>query len=348
MPLPVIALIGTGGTISAVGDARKRSGPAGLGAEAIADTAGDLSGLATVLPIECGRVPGRAMNLANMREFARLVTRLGSEGECDGIVLTHGTDTMEESVYALAAMVEMVVPVVVTGAMRLPAAPGHDGGANLRTALTAAADGRLTRLGPVVAFADEIHLARWVTKADTHRPAPFTSPGAGRAGIVVEDKVILDRTDDPDDYLGLPDPGAADRLRVRLLTAWAGLDGETIERVAQGADGLVIAGTGGGHTSPGAARALGRLCESGMPVVIASRCASGPVLRDTYGGEGSEVHLRELGVLPAGYLPALKARLRLHIALALGLPADTVFPTDLSPASRSRPPLVAAPVQGQG
>jgi L-asparaginase len=120
-----------------------------------------------------------------MLELAQLVSAQAAAG-CDGVVLTHGTDTMEETVYALAAMLDLPVPVVVTGAMRLPSAAGHDGGANLRAAVIAAADRSVAALVPVLAFHDELHLARWVTKSHTTRVAAFTSPDTGPAGVVVE------------------------------------------------------------------------------------------------------------------------------------------------------------------
>lgn len=317
-----IVTIGTGGTISEVADARQGSG-AGLDIADISAKAGDLDGIAVLRGIDALKVPGRAMRPADMLELAELVTAQAAAG-CDGIVLTHGTDTMEETVYALAAMLDLPLPVLVTGSMRLPADAGHDGGANLRTAVIAAAEGTVRALGPMIAFQDELHLARWVTKSHTARVAAFSSPETGPAGQVIEDRVLLNQTRRPDDYLGTPQ--SLGETRVELIWVYAGLEARAVHALAEDADGLVVAGTGGGHTPPPVAEALEQIITSGIPIVIASRCPSGPMLVDTYDGAGSEGHLRSIGALSAGHLPALKTRLRLQVALALGLEPQKVFP----------------------
>jgi L-asparaginase len=321
-PPPEIAVIGTGGTISAVADARRRNGP-GLDAAGIARGAGGLSGIARIHTADAGRIPGRAMTPADMHHLAERVLAEIAAGRA-GVVVTHGTDTMEETVYALALMLDAGVPIVVTGAMRLPADPGHDGGANLRTAVLAARDPALAAYGPLLAFGDELHLARWVTKAHTSRPAAFASPETGPAGVVVEERVRMNAPPGPSDHLGLPATLAG--TRVELVWIYAGADGALISSAAERADGLVVAGTGGGHTPPSVAAAIGAAVAAGTPVVVATRCATGPTLSGTYGGEGGEAHLRDLGALHAGRIPALKARVRLQVALALGRTADEVFP----------------------
>jgi L-asparaginase len=319
---PEIVVVGTGGTISAVADARGRNG-SGLSAGEIAAGAGTLDGVASIRSCDVRRIPGRAMTPSDMHDLASRVLAEVAEG-CSGVVVTHGTDTMEETVYALAAMLHVDVPVVVTGAMRLPADPGHDGGANLRTAVVAASERALAGYGPMLAFGDELHLARWVTKAHTSRPAAFTSPETGPAGVVVEGRVWMNAAPGDSDHLGLP--ASLGGTRVELVWIYAGADGALIESASQRADGIVVAGTGGGHTPPSVAAAIGDAVGGGTPVVVASRCTAGPTLHDTYGGPGGEAHLRGLGAVHAGRLPALKARLRLQVALALGRDVHEVFP----------------------
>lgn len=317
-----IAAIGTGGTISAVADARRRSGD-GLGVASIAGNAGDLPPGIELHAVDVRRIPGRAMAPADMREIAAVVEREARDG-CDGVVVTHGTDTVEETAYALALMLDVDVPVALTAAMRLPEDVGHDGGANFRAAVAAARDSRVAALGPVLVIQDEIHLARWVTKAHTSRVAAFASPEAGPAGVVVEDRVELASAARPADHLGLPD--SLDGPRVELIWVAAGMDGAIVDAAAERAAGMVVAGSGGGHTPPPVAAAIGRAIERGVAVVVASRCAAGPTLSRTYGGEGGEIHLASLGARFAGRLPALKARLRLQVALALGRNLDEAFP----------------------
>lgn len=316
---PDIVTIGTGGTISE----DTQDGP-GLGVASISATAGELDAIAVPRAVEFSRVPGRAIQPEQMLGLARLVVEQTRQG-CDGVVITHGTDTMEETAYALAMMLDVPVPVVLTGSMRLPHEPGHDGGANMRAAILAAAHSPLAALGPVVAFQGELHLARWVTKTHTSRVAAFSSPETGPVGVISEDTVLLNHTQRPPDLLAMPATLRA--TTVELVWAYAGLEPRAVHALAEAADGLVVAGTGGGHTPPEVAHALQRIVASGTPVVLASRCAAGPTLVNTYDGPGGDRQLRAIGVHSAGRLSAIKARLRLQVALALGRDVDRVFPT---------------------
>ncbi|MBF6620573.1 MAG: asparaginase [Patulibacter sp.] len=317
-----IVAVGSGGTISAVADAQRRHG-VGLGVEQIAAGAGALPAGVEIRSVDVRRIPGRAMAPDDMLEIARVIRTAVDDG-CDGVIVTHGTDTVEETAYALALTLDVPVPVVLTAAMRLPGAVGHDGGANFRAAVSAAADPRVAALGPVLVLQDELHLARWVSKVHTSRVAAFASPETGPAGVVVEDRVQLTATSGPDDHLG--EPAGLSDVRVELLTVAAGMDGHLVDAAAARAAGIVIAGSGGGHTPPPVAEAIARAVAAGVPVVVASRCATGPTLEETYGGPGGEIQLREVGAVFAGRIPALKARLRLQVALALGRRADEVFP----------------------
>jgi L-asparaginase len=322
MSAPTVLVIGTGGTISAVADARRRSG-AGLSSTDIAARAlGPVSGSAALRTADFSQIPGRAMRPADMLELARLIRDRAEE--VDGVVVTHGTDTLEETAFALATMLDLGKPLVLTGAMRLPDEPGSDAAGNVATAVAAASDPATATLGPIVAFHDELHFARWVAKTHTSKLAAFDSPDGPRAGAVTEGHVHLWGAPRPDDFLGLPDTLNS---RVELIWVAAGADGYLLERAADEADGVIVAGTGGGHTPPALADAIEMVVADGTPVVIASRCAGGPILRRTYSGPGGEEHLRSIGALAAGRLHPLKARLRLSVALALGRSPDEVFPT---------------------
>ncbi|HEY8480466.1 MAG TPA: asparaginase [Spirillospora sp.] len=320
-----IAVFATGGTISAVADARRRHG-GGLSGTDLTAFYRDLDDSVELRPIEVDRIPGRAMTPGNMLTLATRITEEVSRG-CDGVVVLHGTDTLEETAYFLALTLSVPVPVVVTGAMRLPAQPGADGAANIRAAVVAACDDRLRDLGPVVAFADELHLARRVAKVHTTRVDAFASPGHGPVGLVSEGKAILYSTGRPGtDHLGMPPAAELERTRVPLLWVTAGDDGSLCEAAAATSSGLVVAGTGGGHTPPPFAGRLASVIKTGVPVVLASRCPAGPLLTDTYGGPGGEGELAAMGVVPVGDLPAVKARLRLQVALALGMAPRDAFP----------------------
>lgn len=315
-----ISLLATGGTIST--NATPDGALPVLDAGALGRSLTGRDGV-QVTTRDVLRVSSRGMTPQNMWDLAAAV-RDEIERGAHGVVVTHGTDTLEETAYALALLVDTSVPVVLTGAMRVPGTPGADGPANLAAALAAAATPALAAYGPVVVFQDEIHVARWVTKTHSTRVAAFGSPAAGPVGQIVEDRVVA--------LLG---PLGAERLpriappdrRVELLWAVAGADGFLVDAIAHGIDGLVVAGTGGGHVAPQFAEALARLATA-RPVVLASRCHDAQVLRHTYGGPGSEVQLLAAGVHSAGNLQPAKARLRLLFGLSAGMSADELFPED--------------------
>lgn len=316
-----MSLIAMGGTIST-----ERHGGASepaRGAAELARQAGLPDGT-QVRVVDSARVSSRNVTPQHMWELAAAV-----RGEIDagstGIVVTHGTDTLEETAYGLALLVPRSVPVVLTGAMRTPESPGADGPANIAAAFYVAAHAPMGAHGPVVVHQDEIHAARWVTKLYSTRVAAFASPTCGPLGIVVEGRPVLFHSPPPgDDVLSATAPPDAD---IALLWGYSGLDAAAARRIIGDAQGLVVAGTGGGHVPADVAPVVEEFAASGRPVVLGSRCAGGQVLSGTYGGPGSETRLLEAGVLSAGALPALKARLRLLFGVSAGIPAAVLFPT---------------------
>jgi len=305
-----LLLIATGGTISLQADGP--GAPRYEGRELLALVEPATSGHEVVVEDVGSRRSGD-VTLADMRELAALVA--ARSAEVSGIVITHGTDTLEEVAYALALQAQPTVPVVLTGAMRRASHPGFDGVANLGAAFAAAGCDELAGCGPVVVLNDEIHAARWVAKVHTTSVAAFSSPGAGPIGRITEGRVEPLAQPPAGDHLGLPD--ALDK-RVELVWGTAGGDGRLIEAAAAEADGLVIAGFGGGRLSAAMADAA-VAAVARLPVVIASRCGAGSTQRSSYHGHGSETQLLAEGLIGAGQLHPLKARLRLAVALALGL-----------------------------
>jgi L-asparaginase len=172
---------------------------------------------------------------------------------------------------------------------------------------------------------DEIHLAKFVTKRHTMALNAFASPGLGPVGRIAEGAVMLDVTPSSSEYVGLPP-----RLphRVELIWMCAGSDGLLLELAAPNADGIVIAAMGGGHVPPSIVETIQATIAAGTPVIVASRCGAGPMLRHTYDGPGSETDLRDAGAIFARDVAPLKARLRLMVALALGLAPETAFHRD--------------------
>jgi L-asparaginase len=244
-----------------------------------------------------------------------------------GIVVTHGTDTLEETAYFLALTLERGrVPIVLTGAMRHSGLLGYDGPANLRAALRTAEAAHVADAGPVVVLADQIHAARFVTKSHATRLSAFTS-ASGPIGQITEDRALLWFQPRYQDFLSTIQ--TTQLPRVELLTMAAGVQPVAIRAIIDTAPGgLVIEGFGGGHIPPALLDTIDEAISRRIPVVAASRCGDGPTLRGTYGVPGTEIDLQSRGVLMAGAISGLKARLRLTVALASQLRLETVFPVE--------------------
>lgn len=230
----------------------------------------------------------------------------------DGVVVTHGTDTMEESAYYLDLVIDAQVPIVFTGAQRPADHPSADGFANLLQAVRVAADERF-REGAYIAFADLVHAARWVTKARAGRPDAYASPAGGPVAEITADGIGL-RREPGSESVSIPSTDMT--ARVEVITSGLGVDSRQLERaVADDVDGLVLAGSGIGNTTPDIGNAVADAVGSGIPVVVSTRCYDGPVAA-RYGGPGGSRTLREHGAIPAGELPPWKARIKLGLALS--------------------------------
>jgi L-asparaginase len=259
------------------------------------------------------------LTLADLVALAAEITQRFEQG-VDGVVVTQGTDTIEETSFALDLLVPGHRPVVVTGAMRNPTLAGPDGPANLRAAVQVAAAPAAAGLGTVVVFNDEVHAARFVRKTHTSSPATFRSVTVGPLGWIVEGR--------PRIAFGMPTlAGVPYRVvgavpAVALLTSVLGDDSRLIGQVAAaGYSGLVLEAFGGGHVPAHVVPALEELAAR-LPVVLASRAGGGEVLRHTYGFPGSERDLLSRGLIPAGFLDGRKARILLSVLLASGRDLD--------------------------
>ena len=249
-------------------------------------------------------------------------------GGLDGVVVTHGTDTLEETLYFLALTLRRGTPaVVLTGAMRGADAPGADGPANLAAALTVAAHPPAAGLGPVLVLDGLIHAARFASKVSALSVGGWGSPVAGSLGRVVEGRPSVWLTPAYDDFLGLPT--ASELPRVELMRMAIGVGPEALAAVlATEPAALVIDGFGGGHVPPATLDVIDEGLAKGVPIVMSSRVGDGPTNRSTYGAPGCELDLQDRGAIMAGALSGVKARLRLAVAFALGLGAADVFPVD--------------------
>jgi L-asparaginase len=207
--------------------------------------------------------------------------------------------------------------------MRQRHEPSSDAQRTVIDAVRVAIEPQAAALGPVAVMSSEIHLARWVREIATHGLHALRSPGFGPVGAIVEDRPRIWARSTSVDFIGLPDRLTA---HVEIVGMYLGADDRALLHAAEIAEGVVVAALGGGHVPPSVAPAVQRIVQSGIPVVIASRTLGGPILEGTYSGPGSETDLLQSGAVSAGLLPPAKARIRLAIALALGLTAHDVFP----------------------
>ena len=269
--------------------------------------------------VDFRRVPSGSLSFDDLDALAeaideRLAARVDGAG-VDGIVVTQGTDTIEETAYLLDLVHNHPNPVVVTGAMRPPAQAGADGPGNLLAAIQAAASPLTRDLGVVVVFADEIHAASRVRKTHTTSGFTFQSPNGGPLGYVVEGQPrVLSR---PATRTVLPAAIGSQSVEIGLLTMVLGDSGAALEAVAERVDGLVVAGFGAGHIPGDLVGTLDKIAGR-MPVVLASRTGAGSVLERTYGFPGSETDLLARGLISAGFLDPIKARILLRQLLAGG------------------------------
>lgn len=258
------------------------------------------------------RLPGASLELDDLAALAAAIEERLESG-VDGVVVTQGTDTMEETAYLLDLWHTGPQPVVVTGAMRTPAQAGADGPANLLAAVQVAASDTVSGEGALVVLGGEIHAARRVRKAHTTSTDAFTSPNGGPLGFVVEGEPrILNRLER---RIAMPRPDTGPWPRVGLATVVLADDGALLEGAADHLDGLVVAGFGVGHVPERLVSTLEALAGR-IPVVLASRTGAGAVLAATYGFPGSERDLLNRGLIGSGFLDPLKARILLLALLA--------------------------------
>jgi L-asparaginase len=296
-----IRVVATGGTIASLADPETGAVRPAVSA---ADLVATVPGLGPVDVEEVAHVNGWNVTPETMLEVAR---RAGG----GGVVVTHGTDTVEETAFLCDVTVES--DVVFAAAMRSGGEIAADGPRNLlcATQVAEAAPG----LGTVLVLNDEIHAARWARKQDSSRVSAIVSPGHGPIGIAVPGSVRV--TVRPPGRFLVPLPDALPPVPV--LQTYTGIEEGLIETVLDttGAAGLVLEGTGLGNVPGSCERGVAAAIDRGLPVVVATRVPTGGT-GAVYGGPGGGVTLRDLGVLAAGSLSAAKARLLLMLLLAEG------------------------------
>ena len=306
-----VALLATGGTIACVSGPDGRMVPRLTPDELVASVPG-LEDVASIRTETLRNVSGFDMGPERMVEVAGRARDLLVTGEADGVVVTHGTDTTEETMYMcemLAGEATARGPIVFACAMRASSEPGADGPRNLLNAARTASSAAARNRGVLLSVNDQIHCASWVSKLNTVHVETFRSVRGGPVGSMQAGKPVfeLDSPSSP--------RGAGIRGDVPLVKAYTGMQTDALDwHLGRGIDGLVVEGTGAGNVPSPIAPAIERFLDADVPVIVTSRCPFGSP-RSPYGGPGGGASLDGLGVLRAGHLNGPKARLALMVGL---------------------------------
>ncbi|MCF6093514.1 asparaginase [Microaerobacter geothermalis] len=246
-----------------------------------------------------------------MYQLSKRILHYVSKPEIEGVVITHGTDTLEETAYFLDLTVETNKPIVMTGAMRSFNELGYDGPLNLLNSIRVAANSESMNKGVLVVFNDEIHSAKHVTKTHTSNVATFQSPGLGPLGTISKKTINYQHR-----------PLHQEKYRISSITSYvplikvaAGMDSRILlSLVDQSPDGLVIEALGQGNVPPAMLKGLQVYLDRKIPVVMVSRCFNG-IVQDIYGYQGGGKQMKEMGVIFANGINGQKARIKLMVAL---------------------------------
>ncbi len=306
---PALQIFGLGGTIAMASNVTQGAGVhPSLSADDLIAAAPELSDVADI-QAETLSLKGSA-NLG-FQEIADLCTR-AAQTECQGVVVTQGTDSMEETSFLASLLYRGDAPLVFTGAMRSATQPGADGRANLMAAALTAVSDDAPRVS--VVMNDEIHHPYYVMKAHTSNVAAFQSPIRGPIGQVAENTVYFHPVA-PSPVFDIP----AKFAPVAVLSAFLDDDGNLFDTIlSAGYSGLVVEGFGAGHVSEAVAEKLSTIAQE-IPVILSSRVRAGAVFERTYGYRGAEIDLLNKGLVPAGRLSGRKARILLSLLLGLGV-----------------------------
>jgi len=320
-----VAAVFTGGTIAVSANKASNVVPVLSGRE-ILERVPEIAQYLPSVTIEVhdfATLPGPHMSPEMMLTLSEFVLALREH--TDGVIVTHGTDSMEESAYFLDLVVGDKIPVIFTGSMHTSTDAAWDGGRNLIDAFAVAANPAFRSMGTLVVMNGHIYAASEVTKTHTMHADTFRSPDFGALGTV--NTLAMDaprRRRDPHARMNIHLPSNADLPYVESLKVYSGMDDMLfIAALKAGAAGIVVEAMGQGNVPPGVVNGIARAREMKVPVVITSRCLSGPV-RPYYAYEGAGRELEKLGCIFSPYLNSAKARIKLMVALAAGHSPDAL------------------------
>lgn len=308
-----VVMIFTGGTIAMKVDPNLDAAIPGVSSNEIMNMVKDVERFTDIETIDFGNLPSPHMTPSIMLDLSKVVKENIDREEVAGIVITHGTDTLEETAYFLDLMVNSEKPIIVVGSMRNNSELGYDGAANISAAIYTAVSPEAKNRGVLVVMNNEIHDARDVTKTNTSSVDTFKSLEYGPLGIVNNNRVIFHRNSIERQFL---DTNVIEK-KVGLIKAASGMESDIIDfYIDSGYKGLVIEALGCGNLPPAMISGVKRAISENIPLILVSRCPMGPVTA-TYGYEGGGSHLMDLGVIFGGIQSGQKARIKLSIALGI-------------------------------
>jgi L-asparaginase len=319
----MIVIIFTGGTISMRHDAGKGGTVPSLTGREILALASGVESIAPIEVDEWGTYPGPHMTPEHMWRLRQRVLEHTARADVDGVVITHGTDSMEETAYLLARSIRPGKPIVLTGAMRTSSDFGWDGPANIAAAVRVAASPGARTEGVLVAMNDRVYSGIDVAKRHTYAVDSFDGAAYGAVGVVDGASVVFERTP----VLQAPIEPSRLESAVDIVLAYSGADSRHLDAARASGAGIVIAAMGRGNVPPAMVPGIERWIAEAKPVVITSRVGKGRV-GATYGYAGGGRRLEDLGVIFGGNRLPQQARIDLMLALGASMPVDelrTVF-----------------------
>ena len=313
-----IIIIFTGGTISMKEDEESNAAVPAMSGKDILKLTPGLDNTAEIHFLDFGTIPSPHMTPEKMLELSRLISTKTEIEDYDGVVITHGTDSLEETAYLVDLTYNGSNPVIFTGSMKNSSEPGWDGPSNLSNAVLTAISEEARDRGVLVVLNEEVHCAAQVTKTNTHTLHTFKSMDFGPVGFIDNNKVHFYYNYTKKQYIDLENIDSS----VDIIKCGCGMDSRLIRFcVDSGAHGIVIEGMGRGNIPPKMVQGVEYALSKNIPVVLVSRCLMGRVM-DDYGYEGAGRELTEKGVILGDNLPGQKARIKLMAAL--GYTADIV------------------------
>lgn len=308
-----ILLIHTGGTISMQLNT-ETGGVILSAANPLALEIDNIQQFANITEIEAFNLPSPHISPRHMLELKLIIDREIANSRLDGVVITHGTDTLEETAYFLELATNYDIPIVLTGAMRSSNEIGADGVYNLMAAVRVAAADNANGKGVLVVLNDEIHTATNVTKTHSSSVSTFQSPQYGPIGIVTKSAIHFHHAPLARIYLPVEDI----HKKVAMFKIYAGMESDMLHSVLSlGYDGVVLEGLGQGNVPPALLSGIRQLLEATIPVIVVSRCFNG-IAQDIYAYEGGGKMLKDMGVRFELGLSGQKARLKLLLELCSG------------------------------